>query len=128
MAIYNLLAYADNGIYNTIKQEYYTEQLSNKFDQHVNDIIYDYKKNTNYFKKLGANNGVYVESQAQEITNRVMILYSHDIDDFVNKILSNTILYNEIQKNYDEYINQGSSIVSKELNNDFKKKYLIVII
>jgi hypothetical protein len=87
-------------------------------------VVYDYKENTNYFKKLGANNGLYVESQAKDITNKVMILYSRDIDNFVNNILNSTILFEKIKQNYNEYIYQGSSIISNELDSDFKNKFL----
>lgn len=122
----NSIINADSNIHKIIEDEYYSQNLNYKFDNHVDNVISDYKENTSYLKKLGANNGLYVESQAKDITNKVMKLYSKDIDDFVNSILTNTILFDKIKANYNEYINNGANIIYQELDNDFKNKFLVL--
>jgi hypothetical protein len=124
LLFFTALLKAENTIKDVVNLEYYNQQLDKKFDTYVDLTINNYKQDTNYLKKLGANNGLYIESQVNEITNTIMQKYSKDIDKFVDDLLENSILIYKIEDNYNNYITKSSNIVSQKLGDDFKSKYL----
>jgi len=121
---FSILLFGANSINDIIVNEYKKENLSFRFDNHTDKIIQEYKNKTGYFKKLGASNGIGATKQAEEMIDKIFKLYINDLDGFMNNILNEEKLYNEIKNNYNEYITDGSNIIENETNQDFRNKFL----
>lgn len=121
---FTISLFGENNINDIIVNEYKKENLSFRFDNYTDKIIQEYKNKTGYLKKLGASYGIGATKQAEEMIDKIFKQYYNDLDGFMNDILNEQKLYNEIKNNYNEYITDGSNIIENETNQDFKNKFL----
>ena len=131
--------FADNNIQDIIKQKYNSYNLSYSFNRYVDRVVDDFKKpedtGDGWFEKtknllnhgydaVKANYGVNTKDVATNMMNDVFYLYGRDLNSFVNEIISDDVLIEEIKRNYNTYISESSEAVYNELDYGYKDKFL----